>query len=542
MPKIPDATQMGRRTPGAQRGIAKMDPSTVGVSIAEAGGVVKALGQQRLERTDRFEVAKAKTKWMAAKMEAEAATNGDKDYATMEERYRKGLGDQVDDIGGGIRNAVLRDQLRMQMDQDIELGAGRVNKVAWGAEVDHEKGDLVTDLSNLRQAALTMDASEGIALMQERIESTSESGFLSDAEAKTMMQKSAQDYAISKVKMAPAGQRKDLLQGPLGSYIPADIAQELLEKSSVDELEEQSQANADLWEDQGLDLKEAKKAARSIKDAELRRESEKRFDLLYKTNRRAEGDRVSDLYGELMLDTEEGRISYSDISEDDKEALSPVHRANLMAVSKEKLTGEKIKTSIKTYDAMQSLLAQKKYSEAREYFELNLGTLSHSDREMFSKLTTSGLADSLKIEPFIDDKEYLKGAAAKQGLGGKDAFELSKKYDSWYQNYQSEHEGSPPPPDESRQTIDDLLIERPGSGSMPFGWSDDYVFEGDTAADEAAVNTRNREAEKELATKPSENVIAVRAAFIKKYNREPGSAELYKLYMFNETEGAFSGN
>jgi hypothetical protein len=207
--------------------------------------------------------------------------------------------------------------------------------------------------------------------------------------------------------------------------------------------------------------------------------------------------------------------------------MTAVQRRNLRGLYEEKATGTKVKTDIAVYDQLNVLLQSDQPKQARQYFLDNYQSLSESDRKAYSKLTSEAINDVAEVKTFMTQKQYLKQAAASSGVGKGGAVELEQQLDTWYQAYQEANDKVPTDVD-VQGAIDQLVMRRPDTGFLGFG--EERVFESPTAP-----------ADLLLSAEPERNVTMVREAFVKRFDREPSSAELLKYYMQNKEKGKFDG-
>lgn len=528
MAKLPDPTGMSRRIPSGQQAVSSIDSSAIGRAAEGFGQTVSAIGEDLAEKQDRYDLARAKTLWIKAKTKAESDLDGDKDYSSMEERYSAGLSSQLDDISGNISNGRIREEFRQGLEQDLAVGSARIRGKARGVEVDHHKGLLVEDLSALRESALTMNSAEAIESMQERIDSASELGYLSDTEAAALRQKNAVDFSISRIEMAPASERESMLKGPLGKYIPADKAHEITEAAKAERVDNESMLTVDMWMAQDLSLEEGMTEASKIRDPDVRKATENRFKLQYQVEQKAIADGQNNLYEDYASQIENGEVSYDAIPREDRDKMSAVQRRNLNKIYADKATGKDVKTDIAVYDHLNVLMAGKEYAEARQYYLDNYPKLSQSDRKTYSKLTATAMNESIEIDSFFTNKEYLKTVATQYGFVGKnDSVVLQQRFDEWYQGYQIANDGKVPSDSESQAVIDKLVLRRPDTGFF----TDDFMFEAETAPAEIL-----------LEAEPQNHVNMVAAAFEKQFGRVPTPDELVMHYFSNKRKGKFDGN
>jgi hypothetical protein len=513
--------------PGGQQRIATIDTSATGRALVGLGQTVEKLADAQAEKQDRYDYARAKTEWIKARANAESEFEGDKDYGTIEDRYRGALSQKMPDVGNVIRNRGLREQFSMEMEADLEVGASKMKAHAWDIEKDHHRGLLVDDLKVLRDAALQSNSAESIAAMQERIDAASEIGYLSDTEAAKMRQDNTAEYAIARVGMLPAGQRLKMLDSPLGKFIPADKAQQIRESAKNELVDDTAMYTADIWTQQGLSLTEGMAEARKIKDPDVRKATEQRFQLQYRINEQAEQDGQNDLYQDYSSQIENGDITYDGIPRSTRDQMTAVQRRNLRGLYEEKATGTKVKTDIAVYDQLNVLLQSDQPKQARQYFLDNYQSLSESDRKSYSKLTSAAVNEDPEAKTFMTNKQYLKHAADMAGIRGDNASKLDQQLMDWYEGYVQAN-GKAPDNQETQRAVDQLLLKRPDTGFLGFG--EERVFELPTAP-----------ADLLLSAEPERNVTMVREAFVKRFDREPSSAELLKYYMQNKEKGKFDG-
>lgn len=230
MPDLPDPTQISRRIPRSTRGIVDIESGQIGRAVEGAGGTVLQMGMEQAGIEDKYDIALAKTKWLKARSDAESGFEDDRDYSTMEERFRGKLGEVVDGASSHIRNKSIRAQFELQQQSDIEIDSERMRGRARGIEKDHNRAVLMEDLASMREIALKGDpltTEEAISNMQTRISSAVDMGILSESEGVNQRQKTTSDYAITRVELAPVAERANMLK-KLGKYIKTDDQDKIL--------------------------------------------------------------------------------------------------------------------------------------------------------------------------------------------------------------------------------------------------------------------------------------------------------------------------
>jgi hypothetical protein len=282
MAEIPDVG--GRGTPRSNRAIVTDRSGLIlGDALEDVGGELGRVGEELEQKRNRFALAKAKSSFLRADLEARAELEQDQDFTTHEQRYREKLGKARDAATDMIEDQEQRTFFGMEADLDLERGVAAVRQRARSIETDSAMADLSTMLDGNRAAALqAKDEPTRAAIIQNSMEAIAAAreqygDSFTELDATKLRQQWTHDYAEASIAMMPASQRVAVLKNPkntAAAFLQPDERAKLL-KAAEDEDKElrirsSSQDQSDRIMEAHSDRGEALAAARAIKDPEIR--------------------------------------------------------------------------------------------------------------------------------------------------------------------------------------------------------------------------------------------------------------------------------
>lgn len=207
MPRLPDVTDLGDRPTPTFRGRVASQPNAgvIGDAIAGIGAQANRVGEQMLDKQDRFHYAAAEAELLEADVAVRAELEKDQDYGTFASRYAERMAAARARAAGLIRNSSDRALFEAQAGIQFERGNAEVLKMADGKRVVAEKATLSTGIKKLqtvgRGALDDATRTATITAMDELIRGAEERGLLSPLEAIGARENAVGDYSFEQVQM-----------------------------------------------------------------------------------------------------------------------------------------------------------------------------------------------------------------------------------------------------------------------------------------------------------------------------------------------------
>lgn len=236
MARLPTAADLGSRPLPQGGGLVARDRSgqILGEALQQAGENVRQIGEQQMEREDRFAYAQARSALLTADLQTRASLMDDPDYATHTQRYRDTMTKQVAEASKGIKSNPDRAAFVAESRLDMLRGALQVQEAAKGKEIDQGRAQLSGTLDRNREAALSAPdegtRKEVIQNTLDNIAAARERGYLTAQEAEAQQKGWTTDYAEGALIMMAPADRIKALEDPKGTpaeFVPADRRMQL---------------------------------------------------------------------------------------------------------------------------------------------------------------------------------------------------------------------------------------------------------------------------------------------------------------------------
>lgn len=217
---LPDAPP--RQIPNTQRGITTLRPNlNQGVQeLASGMADIGTVAQRSLELQNRvrgdFETSKAETELVKSHLTTINSLTGD-DFAKYGPTYDKSMNDAKNNALRLISDPLERAKFDNSANLMIARGSAQVAERAKAKEGDLGRASLITDVTTLSDLGLgaqsEADRVNALTLINKRIQTSRENGYI-DAEAATRLsQKAAVDYATKSFELMPPATRIAALSG-----------------------------------------------------------------------------------------------------------------------------------------------------------------------------------------------------------------------------------------------------------------------------------------------------------------------------------------
>lgn len=201
--------------------------------VADISGVGRVIGQgveKVLNTRDNYELTKANSDALVAKIKLNQDLAEDRDYKTLPDRWRKGMADSLTPIVDGISNPSVRARFQAGIAPEIERGFSAATSRANDLEKDYERASTNTSLNDLMRGGLLSedrdDRVHAISLAQARMDAGVGQGWYSAEESAKVVSDWKEDYAEGIVRQAAPEDRMMLLKDDIvkGNLSPDRLA------------------------------------------------------------------------------------------------------------------------------------------------------------------------------------------------------------------------------------------------------------------------------------------------------------------------------
>jgi hypothetical protein len=222
--------------------------------------------QDYVDAEFRLDLARARSDFITQQTILDGTLDRDTDYATLPDRYRKGLDEIRERSAGMIRSPRLREQFMLESQDNVARGLVRVERHAAKLETIDKRNELAMRLENLRQSALIRkedDRGETIAAGGALIDESQAAGYYTPTEAHALRQQWVESYSAAWTESRAPEQRLNLLnQAEEGKATGTPV--DFLKPSQV--LDLHRRATTELLQEQLRAESEAALARRAVLD------------------------------------------------------------------------------------------------------------------------------------------------------------------------------------------------------------------------------------------------------------------------------------
>ena len=456
MPKIPDATSIGRTIASGQRSVRGIDTSNF--APKELGVSLKGL----VDKRDRYETTKAESDFLSIKNTQDNAYDQDEDYKTINDRYGKELDKGLGEIAMNISSPGARAEFIQRNRLRVEQGKTRMNKISFGKERDHERAYITESLAKLRENSV-MGELDDVASSRETVkglvDSGVEMGYYSAEEASNLKTDWRNSAAVGRLETMDPANRLEALNMPWAKDLPGDVHTKLTRQAEEATFAQKSVDTVDEYLLADMDRGEAMLAAGKIPDERLRKEVERRFDYMHGKQKEFKTEERSEIFDKYYLDVRKGDLAIDDIPNDELRQLSPAQQNNLFSAQSSSVGKSRTVSDRATVDMLHSLQQSGRYRELREFFMDNSDNLNETAFNTWSKVSQKGEMP-VEIKSMLTTQQRLNSKLQNAEINDKTAkSRLSGDMDEWYMNYQAENDGKLPTDDQTDKQMDRLLLK-----------------------------------------------------------------------------------
>lgn len=263
MPTLPDSRALGPRPiPQSRRPIRDVPGADLAARAAIQSARSDQAAQQDLfqlgvrglsaadelqRRRDRSEIARARSIFLAKKVELDHAFDRDHDYETFGKRYHDGIDKIRQEAAELVSSPNARGVFVDSVADDAARGLADIGKLAWSKEKDFGKAGVLEALdANLNASLAAKNDVDRVSIFeatQAELSSAVGRGYLTQVEGVTQSRKFAEDYGTRFLEtLSPEAQLKALGPDPkskTGSFvdfIPSDKRRAYYEKAQTNAL------------------------------------------------------------------------------------------------------------------------------------------------------------------------------------------------------------------------------------------------------------------------------------------------------------------
>ena len=355
--RLPDSEDIQRLIPDGTAPVARAGDVSVGSGLQALGGGLNQIADRRAS----FEVASARSDFLARKVEQDNAYDQDTDFATIPDRYETGVREARDRAAETITNPRARALFMEQTEPSIQAGVEQAQARAFQIEADQGRAKINEQLNALNSAGLSGDPMQALTTMEDLLAGGLEAGYYSAEDAGRLDRAWRDKFATNRVMMLEPSKRLEALQQPWAANLPAEVRIELVDAAREDARRETAVDTLDDMLARGLSMTEMDREIRAIDDLDLRREVEARrdYELDQRTAREAETADV--IYEEWGDKIRFGQATVLDIPRDQRRTLTQSHLNAL----------EKLEDAARGAGERDELAAFVAYSEVSSLIEQN---------------------------------------------------------------------------------------------------------------------------------------------------------------------------
>lgn len=518
MVRIPDARNIGLANPSGQTPIARMDVSRVGTGTAALASSLSGVAERRAE----YQASKANTQFLTGYTREINSYDERPDYENFMSDYNKRSEELLTEAAEKIRDPRQRNLFIEQQRVRIAQGAEKIRDMAFAKETDFERGSVVDDLSALRDSAITATDDTSVAdimlSVDERLDAAVQMGYYSAEEKAKLMQQWRNSAATGRLEGMDPEDRLDALNQPWAENLPADLRAKIKDDAVMEHRQTKAIETVDGYLSQGMDQMEARRQMLDIKDPDLRRAVESRFDYQYARHEQAKVEHQSQLYDKYVEGFSDGSMTTDNITREDWDMMTPEVRLNLQAIQQEVATPTK-QSDADALVQLATLNARKDYQGMAKFFSENSHKLKPSDRVKYAALVAEGEAP-IELDDSLSDIQAINGRLAEAEITDKSAKDrILNNMSDWRLNYMRRFNKAPDDAERAKFIDRQLMDVVTDKG---FLWdSAGRAYELSPAEWNNALNVMREEDPKTLKT-----VVE----FFQSRNYEPTSAEIKQAY------------
>lgn len=246
MPRLPDVSDLGARpVPQSRRGVVSVrNAGAWGEAFSDFGQTVAGIGEDLKQRDDAFQMATARSAFLARKIALDSEFAEDQALDTKEKRYTEELAKARTEAQTMIRSSRARGAFSIDTEPDVARAVAGIRSSVVQGRRDVSRAQLTEALRLNNNAALAAkdetDAERITMTSVAAVDAAREAGYISAQEAADQRQAVVQKFAEDRVSLMSAEQQMARLQPTLGKdasgwlgWIPIERRQTIYEQARV---------------------------------------------------------------------------------------------------------------------------------------------------------------------------------------------------------------------------------------------------------------------------------------------------------------------
>lgn len=468
MPTIPTGDDFGARiAPVSNRSITTIQRpgfvSGIGSTLTQDYAIRSREEEQLLKeeqrRTNRLQVAKAKSAWLQEKVNTKKLFEQDQDYGTYEERYQERIAQTQPKVAELIEDPEVRALFEEEMEADGILGLQEIRGMALKRETDVEMAGLSESLAANKDAYLQADEITRVELVQsstDYIDAAIDKGYITELKGSELKRATAQDYVVSKLEgMEHRDQLEFLRKDKMAKAIPVDVRNKIERNARDGMVLDDALMHVDsLFSQHGDDRASIMEGIAKIKNSKTRVQAQQHANARLAQISTAKTERSAKLYEGMLSELINGG-DLQQIRKSDPGAWMELGGTKQAALIKASQGSTKdVDTDRAAYATFNRIAREDGQSAARQYLYENSEKFSLSD---FKKLDDRA-NDEFQVDGYLTETQRLKQYVDAKNLNDEEAGKLFQAYDSSIQRYERANEKEPTM-QERIQIMDSLMIE-----------------------------------------------------------------------------------
>lgn len=433
MIKLPDVRNIAVSDFSGQRPVARLDMSNAGVGMGSLGRGLQEMQDQRAQ----YQKSKAATSFLTGYTSEINSYDERTDYQNFTKDFRANSEDLMSKAAEKIEDPRAKQQFIEEQMLRIQEGEERVRNQAFAKETDYERGGVVSDLSTLRDTAVTAPSDQVLDIIdtvQDRLTTAVDVGFYSSEEAEKLKQAWRVDVSTARIEAMDPSDRIEALSQPWAVNIPAEKRAQIERDASTETKENEAISISDSYIDDGLTRSEALDKISKIKDMDLRKSVESRFDYQFSRAQQVEAEEQQQLYDDYVDEIATGKATIDFIPREKWDRMSGQTRSNFRALQSQAAKPR----SVSDGDALVTLAVLKAnddYQGIVQFLRENSAMLKPSDRVKYAEIAIDG-STPIDIDDGLTDIQIINGKLTEAEITDKKAKDLLlNRMGDWRRNY-----------------------------------------------------------------------------------------------------------
>ncbi len=524
MVELVDPSKFTRPVASGESNVVSIAPDNRGEILKAGGSLLGDIAGNLITREQadrRNTLDDADTKAAIALNDEQSKYNDDPDYTTIPDRANKSITDNIGKIAEGIKNPRDREIFMRGQSVNIAKTQEHLKGVAFAKERDNSRATIDTQLSDLRNVALTGDMGQASELVSRRLDSAVAKGYFGAEEAAATKNQWQVSAATGRLSMLPPEQQLGALDTPWAKNLPVDEQVKLRKVAEEQLVVGKAQSFTDGLMSKNVSLDQGMiDIQNKIKDPRERQATEERFKLQYTVAKAAKEDNQNNLHDKYSLMVEKGtsidelRTKHSA----EWDSMRPTQRQDLINTQAQR-NAPPASSDPAALARVIELSANGRHDDVIKMINNNSSAFSKADREQYLTAAEKGKA----VKNVSDQELLLAKIPDKNKKPQRDA--MLVEMNQWRNDF-VQSQGKDPTPDQTEKQVDRLLMNYDKDPSS-MGWSDTKpVWKYDHEEQMKALDTVHRQ---ELKDQDPENYDATEN-YAKEHGLKPDRYQFEELY------------